>query len=74
MSKKKGKISVTVQREDRLKAIVHLSKAIERVAYSLSVPVEVVVSGCTIKNAELGMSVDTAEDVTKTMIKEIKND
>ncbi|KKL74868.1 hypothetical protein LCGC14_2060620 [marine sediment metagenome] len=72
MSKTKGRISVTVQREDRLKAIVHLSKAIERVAYSLSVPVEVHVTGCNIKTAEVGVSIDTAEDVTRTIIKEIK--
>ena len=70
----KGKISVTVQREDRLKAIVHLSKAIERVAYSLSVPVEVVVSNCNIKSAEIGVNIDTTEDVTKTMIKEVENE
>lgn len=68
----KGKISVTVQREDRLKAIVSLSKAIERVAYSLSVPVEVVVSGCNIKSPEIGISIDTAEKVTKTMIREVE--
>jgi len=69
----KGKISVTVQREDRLRAINNLSKAIERVAYALSVPVEVVVSGCNIKSAEVGVSIDTAEKVTKTQIKEVKD-
>lgn len=74
MSKRKGRISVTVQREDRLKAIVNLSKAIERVAYSLSVPVEVVVSGCNIKSAEVGVNIDTAEVVTKTMIKEVSDE
>ena len=68
----KGKISVTVQREDRLKAIISLSKAIERVAYSLSVPVEVNITGCTVGGSKVGVSIDTAEKVTKTEIKEVK--
>ena len=70
----KGKISVTVQREDRLKAINSLSRAIEKVADALTTPVRVTIESCTIKNAGLGMSIDTPEDVTKTMIKEIKNE
>ena len=69
----KGKISVTVQREDRLKAINSLSRAIEKVADALITPVRVTIEGCTVKNTEVGMSIDTAEDVTKTEIKEVKN-
>jgi hypothetical protein len=70
----KGKISVTVQREDRLKAINSLSRAIEKVADALITPVRVTIEGCTVKGAEVGMNIDTAEDVTKTEIKEIKKD
>jgi hypothetical protein len=69
----KGKISVTVQREDRLKAINSLSRAIEKVADALITPVRVTIENCTIKGTEVGISVDNAETVIKTEIKEIKN-
>ena len=69
----KGKISVTVQREDRLKAINSLSRAIEKVADALTTPVQVTIESCTIKGAEVGISVDTADVVVKTEIKEIKD-
>jgi len=69
----KGKISVTVQREDRLRAINSLSRAIEKVADALTTPVQVSIKSCTVKNTEVGMSVDTAEDVTKTEIKEVED-
>ena len=69
----KGKISVTVQREDRLKAINSLSRAIEKVADALTTPVRVTIKDCTIKASEVGISVDNAETVIKTEIKEVKD-
>lgn len=74
MSKKKGRISVTVQREDRLKAINSLSRAIEKIADALTTPVQVTIESCTVNSTEVGMSIDTAENVTKTIIKEIVNE
>ena len=69
----KGKISVTVQREDRLRAINSLSRAIEKVADALTTPVQVSIESCTIKGAEKGVSVNVAEDVAKTEIREVKD-
>lgn len=69
----KGKISVTVQREDRLKAINSLSRAIEKVADALIVPVKLTIEKCNIKASEVGISIDTADIVAKTEIKEVKD-
>ena len=70
----KGKISVTVQREDRLKAINSLSRVVEKIADALTTPVQVTIKSYTVKNTEVGVSIDTAEATTKTMIKEIKDE
>ena len=69
-----AKIEVHVQRADRLKAITKLCSAIELVAKALSTPVEVDISGCTINSCDCGIHIDTSEDVTETIIKEVKGE
>jgi hypothetical protein len=65
-------IKVTVQREDRLAAITKLSSAIEKVATALSTCPEVVISNCHFECSENsdGVCIDTADEVTRTEIKE----
>ena len=54
-------IKITIERQDRLQAIVNLSSAIEKVAIALSTPVNVNISNCIINNSDTGISVDVSE-------------
>jgi hypothetical protein len=58
-----GKININIQREDRLAAINNLSKAIYEVAKALSTPIEVLVSGCTINNSDVAISIQKLDEV-----------
>ena len=69
-----GKIEVTVQREDRLKAIVNLSKAIKEVACALNSAPRINISGCNISNVDTGINLMAHDEVTKTIIMEIDED
>ena len=60
-----GKISVNIQREDRLKAIVDLSAAIRKVAEALTIPVRVNIEGCTISKSDVGISIAAVDEVTR---------
>ena len=73
--KKKGRIQVTVQREDRLKAIGDLAEAIKIVAKALDCPTHVYISHCTLRDIKggFGIGIDTEEDVTRTEIKEMED-
>jgi hypothetical protein len=71
MEKKKGKISVTVQTEERMAAITYLAEAIRDTAKALAITPRIHVENCHINNAGLGISIDTAEDVTETDIVEV---
>ncbi len=71
MSNKFKSIRVTVQREDRLRAITELSIAIGAVAKALSQSAIVNVSNCAVeaKNGT-GIKIDTADDINKTLVLE----
>jgi len=73
MKKQKGEIRVTVQREDRLKAITELSKAIRQVAEALNQSPHVSIGNCVFKEMNTGILIDTETEVTRTEIKEVKN-
>ena len=63
-----GKITVNIQREDRLRAIVELSTAIRKVAEALTVPIQVTIAGCNIQGGDTGISLDLKEVVDKEMV------
>lgn len=67
-------IRVTVQREDRLRAINNLSEAILAVARALHYGCDVSISGClfTSSGGESGISISTEEEVTRTEILELE--
>ena len=67
-----GKVRVTVQTEKRLSAITELSIAIRNVAEALSAQAVVNISDCTFSNNDIGANIDTAEEVTETMVFEEK--
>jgi len=66
-------IKVTVQTEKRLVAITNLSIAIKEVARALSQGTHVTVSDCTFVGSEIGVNIDSAEDVNETLIKEVSS-
>ncbi len=65
-----GEIIVTVQTEERLRAINNLSKAISDVAKALASNVTVEIKNNSISCAENGIKIDTAQTVDRTEIKE----
>ena len=71
--KRGGKIQVTVQTEDRLKAINNLSEAIRDVARALVSNVRVIIKDSAFNHIKNGIAVniDTAQKVEKTEIKEL---
>lgn len=74
---KKGRIQVTVQREDRLRAINNLSEAIKEVAKALNQAPRVLVTHCVVTNkakSSVGIGIDTAEEVDRTEVKEIDDE
>lgn len=76
MGKKKiPKIQVTVQRENRLYAINKLANAIDTLARALWTSVQVNIENCHIDctgaDESIGISVDTADNIEKTEIKEL---
>ena len=75
MKKKKGRIQVTIQREDRLVAITELAEAVKILAKALNCPPRVFVTSNTITNVKdgIGIEIDTAEEVTRTEIKEMED-
>ena len=64
-----GSVRVTVQRENRLKAISDLAEAVKHVARALNNQTQVTVQGCTMYNANPGINIDASEDVERTEIK-----
>jgi len=64
-----GSVQVTVQRENRLKAISDLAEAVKHVARALDNQAQVVVQGCYIVNSTPGIKIDTAEKIERTEIK-----
>jgi len=76
MGKKQGKIQVTVQTSERMKAITELSIAIRLVAEALSRPPQVTITDCTIVAGEsgTGIIVDTAEEIIATTIHTLEQD
>lgn len=74
MEDKQGKIQVTVQASERMKAITELSIAIRLVAEALNRPPQVTVSDCTFIAGEAGIVIDTAEEVTTTTIHTLEQD
>ena len=69
-----GKVIVNVQTEERLKAINNLSEAIYETAKALNYGTHVTVSNCTISSPDIGISVNTAEKISKTEITEVEDD
>lgn len=66
-----GQIKVTVQREDRLQAIIKLSSAIESLARALHGTMKVEIRDCCVTANGTGISIDTEDVVTETLITEI---
>lgn len=65
-----GTIKVTVQRENRLNAISDLASAVKYVAMALSQSPCVTITNNVLQGSDPAISVDTADDVTETQIKE----
>ncbi len=62
-------IKVTVQREDRLRAIMDLASAIKSLADALCTSPSVLIHDCTINGSDgIGLNIDTADKVTRTEI------
>lgn len=66
-----GEIKVTVQTEDRLRAINNLSIAVRRVAEALLIGTNVTIKDCKIKNNGTAINIDTSENVTETKIERV---
>lgn len=69
-----GKIQVTVQTEERLRAITELAQAINKLAGALKVSTQVTITDCQFSGHDVAVNVDTAEEVTETTIREIADD
>ena len=54
-------IEILIEREDRMKAISALARAVEALAKALNAQPQVTISGCSIASAETGISIDTQE-------------
>lgn len=66
-----GEIKVTVQTEERLKAINNLSIAIRKVAEALAAGTTVEIRDNTFQGGDPAISVDTGEEVSETKIEKI---
>jgi len=66
-----GKVEVTVQTEDRLKAITNLAIAVRCLAEALNNPVHIEVKDCTLKANDIAMLIKTNPNISRTEIKEI---
>ena len=73
MKEEKGQIKVTVQTQNRLEAINNLSSAINKVASALTTPIYVTVQNCHLAG-EVGVNIDTADEVHETSIVEVPNE
>lgn len=66
-----GKITVNIQREDRLTAINNLSKAIYEVAKALTTPTQVTVNGCHFEGGNPAVNISASDVVdTETLTQE----
>lgn len=73
--KKQGKITVNIQREERLEAINMLSMAIFEVAKALNTPINVQINDCTIQGAGVGVCIRSTDEVdTETLSMEFETD
>ena len=63
-----GQLKVTVQTEKRLAAISDLAEAVKHVAMALSTGTHVNIMDCVFNGGDPAVSIDTAEEVTKTEI------
>jgi len=70
-TKGKGRIQVTIQREDRLKVITILAETVKRLAYCLDQNPSVAILHNVISDVDTGINVDYADDVDRTEIKEV---
>ena len=73
-TKGKGRIQVTIQREDRLKVITLLAETVKRLAYCLDQNPSIAILNNVISDVDVGINVDNADDIDKTEIKEVAND
>lgn len=71
--KQPGQIRVTIQREDRLRAINNLCEAILATARTLHYGCDVSITNCHFTSSEggYGCHIDTEEEVTRTEIFEL---
>ena len=69
-----GQVRVTVQKENRLRAINNLSIAVRKVAEALAYQTKVEISDCTISHVDTGIVVDTNDDVLETKIEKLCGD
>ena len=65
-----GEIKVTVQTEDRLRAINNLCEAIKNVSKALASNVRVDISDCHIQSSGTAIAIDASLENTKTEILE----
>ena len=63
-----GMVKVTVQREDRLRAITTLSEAIKFLAQALNTAPNVYVTNCSVTGSDVGIQIDTEDRVDRTQI------
>ena len=67
-----GKIQVTVQTEERLRAITELAQAINKLAGALGAGTQVTVTDCQFFSGYgVAVNIDTEEEITETTIVEI---
>ncbi len=73
--RKTGRITVTIQREDRLRAISDLCEAIKITARALNTAPAVTVANCVLDGTgATGILIDSADQVTRTQVIEFPND
>ena len=71
--KKQGKITINIQREERLEAINTLSMAIFEVAKALTTPINVQINDCAIHGSEVGVCIRGTDEVdTETLSMEFE--
>ena len=73
-TKGKGRIQVTVQREDRLATIGVLAHAIDNLTEALRQPVKVDIINNVISNVDMGINLNAEDKITRTEIREIEVD
>ncbi len=73
-TKGRGRIQVTIQREDRLEVIKILAETVKRLVYCLDQNPSVAILHNVISDVDVGINIDSDDGVDKTEIIEVADD